>query len=103
MGGLELGAVDRYVVRGVSPLRLRAVTGAAPRLKVCCIASVDEMRAAVAAGASAVGLVSEMPSGPGVIPEPLIAEIAAATPPGVDTFLLTCRQDVDAIAAQQRR
>ena len=75
----------------------------APRLKVCCIASVDEMRAALAAGASAVGLVSEMPSGPGVIPEALIAEIAAATPPGIDTFLLTCGQDVDAIAAQQRR
>ena len=76
---------------------------AGPRLKVCCMASVGEMRAAVAAGASAVGLVSEMPSGPGVIPEPLIAEIAAATPPGVDTFLLTCNQDVDAIAGQQRR
>ena len=74
-----------------------------PRLKVCCIASVEEMRAAVAAGASAVGLVSEMPSGPGVIPEPLIAEIAAAAPPGLDTFLLTCRADVEAIAGQQRR
>jgi phosphoribosylanthranilate isomerase len=74
-----------------------------PRLKVCCIASVEEMRAAAAAGASAVGLVSEMPSGPGVIPEPLIAEIARAAPPGLDTFLLTCRQDADAIADQQRR
>jgi phosphoribosylanthranilate isomerase len=82
---------------------MRPPERAAPRLKICCIASVDEMRAAVAAGASAVGLVSEMPSGPGVIPEPLIAEIAAATPPGTDTFLLTCGQDVDAIAGQQRR
>ena len=73
------------------------------RIKVCCIASVEEMRAAAGAGASAVGLVSEMPSGPGVIPEPLIAEIAAAAPAGLDTFLLTCKQDADAIAGQQRR
>ena len=76
---------------------------AGPRVKVCCIASVEEMRAAVEHGASAVGLVSEMPSGPGVIAEELIAEIAARVPPGVATFLLTCRQDAAAIVAQQRR
>ena len=44
-----------------------------PRLKVCCIAGVDEMRLAVRYGASAVGLVSAMPSGPGPIDEKLIA------------------------------
>lgn len=74
-----------------------------PRVKVCCIASVDEARLAIGAGASALGLVSEMPSGPGVIPEPLIAEIANAVPPGIGTFLLTCRQDADGIVVQQRR
>jgi phosphoribosylanthranilate isomerase len=74
-----------------------------PRVKVCCIASVEEARAAVECGASAVGLVSEMPSGPGVIDEELIAEIAARVPPPVATFLLTCRQDAAAIVAQQRR
>jgi phosphoribosylanthranilate isomerase len=74
-----------------------------PRVKVCCIASVEEMRAAVECGASAVGLVSEMPSGPGVIGEELIAEIAASVPPPIATFLLTCRQDADSIIAQQRR
>jgi phosphoribosylanthranilate isomerase len=73
------------------------------RVKVCCIASVDEMRAAVECGASAVGLVSAMPSGPGVIEEELIAEIAARVPPPVATFLLTCRQDADSIVEQQRR
>ena len=52
-----------------------------PRVKICCIASVEEMRAAVECGAAAVGLVSEMPSGPGVIAEELIAEIAARVPP----------------------
>jgi len=76
---------------------------ARPRVKVCCIASVEEMRAAVECGASAVGLVSAMPSGPGVIDEELIAEIAARVPPTVATFLLTCRQDADSIVEQQRR
>ena len=74
-----------------------------PRVKVCCIASVGEARLAVECGASAVGLVSEMPSGPGVIGEDLIAEIAASVPPPVATFLLTCRQDADSIVEQQRR
>ena len=57
---------------------------------------------AIDAGASALGLVSRMPSGPGVISDDAAAEIAAAVPPSVDTFLLTARQDVAAIAAQQR-
>jgi phosphoribosylanthranilate isomerase len=74
-----------------------------PRVKVCCIASVEEARLAIGCGASALGLVSEMPSGPGVIPEELIAEIAARVPPPVATFLLTCRQDAASIIAQQRR
>jgi len=76
---------------------------AATRIKICCIASVEEAWTAIDHGASAVGLVSEMPSGPGVIPEPLIAEIAAALPPAVGSFLLTSRQDAAAIIAQQRR
>jgi len=74
-----------------------------PRVKVCCIASVEEARLAVECGASAVGLVSEMPSGPGVIGEDLIAEIAASVPPPIATFLLTCKQDADSIVEQQRR
>lgn len=74
-----------------------------PALKVCCISSVAEARLAIAHGAAALGLVSAMPSGPGVIDEALIATIAAQVPPGIDTFLLTALQDADAIAAQQRR
>ncbi len=73
------------------------------RIKICCIASLEEARTAVDHGASAVGLVSEMPSGPGVIPEPLIAEIASSLPPAVGSFLLTSRQDAASIVAQQRR
>ena len=58
---------------------------------------------AIEHGASAVGLVSAMPSGPGPIPESLIAEIAATIPPGVSSFLLTCKQDAASIIDQQRR
>jgi phosphoribosylanthranilate isomerase len=58
---------------------------------------------AVEFGASAVGLVSAMPSGPGPIGEDLITGIAAFIPPGVSTFLLTSKQDVDSIITQQRR
>ena len=58
---------------------------------------------AIDAGASAIGLVSEMPSGPGPIPESLIAEIAATVPPGISSFLLTCKEDAAAIIDQQRR
>jgi phosphoribosylanthranilate isomerase len=74
-----------------------------PRVKICCIRSVEEAWMAIEAGASALGLVSTMPSGPGVIPEPLITEIAAAIPPGVASFLLTSQTEVAAIVAQQRR
>ncbi|MFC1619801.1 phosphoribosylanthranilate isomerase [Candidatus Neomarinimicrobiota bacterium] len=74
-----------------------------PRLKVCCIASVEEAQLAIDYGAVAIGLVSSMPSGPGVIPEELIGEIAVAVPPGIGTFLLTSSEDVDEIIAQQER
>jgi phosphoribosylanthranilate isomerase len=74
-----------------------------PRVKICCIRSVDEAWTAIRHGASALGLVSSMPSGPGVIPDEEIAAIAAAVPPPIATFLLTCRQDAGSIIEQQRR
>ncbi|HEU4593759.1 MAG TPA: phosphoribosylanthranilate isomerase [Pyrinomonadaceae bacterium] len=74
-----------------------------PRVKICCIGSVEEARLAVESGASALGLVGEMPSGPGVIPEELIARIAATIPPPVASFLLTCAQDAATIVEQQQR
>ena len=74
-----------------------------PRVKICCIASLAEARLAVAYGASALGLVSRMPSGPGVISEAQITEIGASIPPGVASFLLTCEQDTNDIIAQQKR
>lgn len=44
-----------------------------------------------------------MPSGPGVISEEAIAEIASAVPPPISTFLLTSKQDPEEIADQVRR
>jgi phosphoribosylanthranilate isomerase len=76
--------------------------GRIPRVKICCIASIDEAAMAVEAGSSALGLVSQMPSGPGIIGDELIAGIAATVPPAVGTFLLTSRQSAHEIVAQQR-
>ena len=73
------------------------------RVKVCCISSIAEAALAVRYGASALGLVSAMPSGPGVIEEEAITEITATVPPGVATFLLTSKCDAESIVAQQRR
>jgi phosphoribosylanthranilate isomerase len=72
-------------------------------VKICCIADPDEARLAITAGASAIGLVSAMPSGPGPIPEMQIARIAAAVRPPTETFLLTALCDAGAIAEQHRR
>ena len=74
-----------------------------PRVKVCCIRSPEEAALAIACGASALGLVAAMPSGPGVIAEEEIARIAATVPPPIATFLLTSEQTPEAIIAQQRR
>jgi len=71
-----------------------------PYLKICCIASHEEACLAISAGASAIGLVSAMPSGPGPIEDSLIANISAVVPPPIATFLLTCRQDADSIIEQ---
>jgi phosphoribosylanthranilate isomerase len=76
---------------------------ARPRVKICCMQSLDELALAVRYGADAVGLVSAMPSGPGPIDDALIATIAARVPPGVGSFLLTSRTDAAGIADQVRR
>jgi phosphoribosylanthranilate isomerase len=79
------------------------VSAVPPRLKVCCVRDVEEARLAVELGASAIGLVSAMPSGPGPIAEEQIAAIARAAPRGVATFLLTALVTAEEIAAQHAR
>ena len=74
-----------------------------PRVKICCIKSPAEAALAISCGASALGLVSAMPSGPGVVDEETIARIAATVPPPIATFLLTSAHEPEVIITQQRR
>jgi len=67
------------------------------RIKICCISSIDEAKTAIGYGASAIGLVARMPSGPGPIPDELIFKIAMTVPPPIGTFLLTSETSVDRI------
>lgn len=73
------------------------------RLKICCIQSVAEAEIAVAAGADLLGLVGAMPSGPGPIDDEEIAEIAAWTPPGVSSVLLSSEVTADGLIAHAAR
>ena len=74
-----------------------------PKIKICCINSEEEARMAIQYGATALGLVGPMPSGPGVLPDAKIAQIAAAIPPPTETFLLTSETNIDAIVRQHQR
>lgn len=67
------------------------------KVKICCISSLEEAKMAIDAGAYALGLVGEMPSGPGVIRNELIAEVAAWVPAHIKTFLLTSETSVEGI------
>jgi phosphoribosylanthranilate isomerase len=79
------------------------IAGMRTRIKVCCIASPEEARLAIAAGADALGLVARMPSGPGPISDEQIAAVTAMAPPPIATFLLTSETTADAISAHVRR
>jgi phosphoribosylanthranilate isomerase len=74
-----------------------------PKVKICCIGSMEEALAAIEAGASALGLVGAMPSGPGVISDELIRRIAGEVPPSIDTFLLTSETSVESIVRHHHR
>ena len=74
-----------------------------PKIKICCIANVEEAELAVRYGASALGLVGEMPSGPGPIADEKIFEIAGAVPPPIATFLLTSQTTASGIIEHHRR
>lgn len=73
------------------------------RFKVCCIQNEDELATAVMVGASAVGFVTAMPSGPGPIDDDDIAQLLPRVPPGVTSFLLTCETGPASLIDQWRR
>lgn len=74
-----------------------------PRIKICCISSEPEASMAIRFGASAIGLVGKMPSGPGPIEDELIAAIAKSIPPSIATFLLTSETSAAEIIAHHLR
>ncbi len=74
-----------------------------PHIKICCIGNVKEAKMAIELGASALGLVGNMPSGPGVISDDKIAEIVSIIPPSVASFLLTSETDAEKVIMHQKR
>jgi len=68
-----------------------------PKVKICCISNLEEAALAIKYGSDILGLVGEMPSGPGIISDDEILKISRFTPPGVDTFLLTQETTIDGI------
>ncbi len=72
------------------------------QLKICCIASIAEAELALHHGATALGLVSDMPSGPGVVNDDVIRDVTQWARGRARTFLLTSRTEPAAIAAQLR-
>lgn len=74
-----------------------------PRVKICCISSIEEAKIAVEHGAAALGLVGHMPSGPGVIGDELISQIAKTVPPPIATFLLTSETKPQDIISHYKR
>jgi phosphoribosylanthranilate isomerase len=74
-----------------------------PRVKICCVANEQEAADAIAFGASAIGLVGKMPSGPGPIADEDIERIARSVPPPIATFLLTSEQTPQGIIEHHLR
>ncbi len=71
-----------------------------PIIKICCIQDRTEAQLAMDLGANALGLVSEMPSGPGIISLDQIRDIAAFIPIPINSVLLTSKQSSEEILEQ---
>ncbi|STD59597.1 phosphoribosylanthranilate isomerase [Empedobacter falsenii] len=67
------------------------------RVKICCISSKEEAQQAIKYGASGLGLVGNMPSGPGIIGDDLIKDITQIIPPTLASFLLTSETTAETI------
>ena len=70
------------------------------KVKICCIKSVKEAMTAIRHGATALGLVGPMPSGPGPIGLDLISRISADIPAHIDSFYLTSKTSFDDIVSE---
>jgi phosphoribosylanthranilate isomerase len=74
-----------------------------PRVKICCIGSTEEAKMAIDFGAAALGLVANMPSGPGAISDEQIRRISKSVPPAISTFMLTSETSADEIIRHHKR
>ena len=74
-----------------------------PKIKICCISSLEEAFLAIKHGVDALGLVGNMPSGPGVIADELISQITKHVPPPIATFLLTSERKASDIIAHHQK
>lgn len=74
-----------------------------PKVKICCISNIEEAGLAIKYGSDILGLVGDMPSGPGIISDDEILKISSFTPPGVDTFLLTQETTIEGILKHAHR
>lgn len=74
-----------------------------PKIKICCISSIEEAQLAIRYGADALGLVGPMPSGPGTLTDDAITEIVPIIPPPVASFLLTSETKAEAIIAHHKK
>lgn len=68
------------------------------RIKICCMASLEEVQLAIHAGADAVGFVCATPSSPRTIDNHIVTTIASLVPPPTATFLLTSETTASGIA-----
>ncbi len=73
------------------------------KVKICCISSLAEAQLAIKYGANILGLVGAMPSGPGIITDKLISEIAQSVPSEIETFLLTSETNAEKIIAHHQK
>jgi phosphoribosylanthranilate isomerase len=74
-----------------------------PKIKICCISSIDEAKLAISHGASALGLVAKMPSGPVIISDELIDKIAKSIPSNIDNFMLTSETTAETIIEHHKK
>lgn len=74
-----------------------------PKIKICCISSLEEAFLAIKHGTDALGLVGNMPSGPGIISDELISQITKHIPPPIATFLLTSERKASDIIAHHQK
>ena len=64
---------------------------------------MEEAKMAIQFGASALGLVANMPSGLGIISDELIMTISKSVPPPIATFMLTSETSAQQIITHHKR